>query len=247
MVFQDPMTSLNPARIVGSQVAEAVRLHEPLDRAAARRRAVELLDQVGIPDPKTRVHAYPHQLSGGMRQRVMIAMALAGRPRVLLADEPTTALDVTVQAQILELLRELSRDERLEVVLVTHDLGVVAETCDRVAVMYAGQIVETAATSELFAAPRHPYTEGLIATSRPEPLGSELVSIPGQVPRLGEWPTGCRFRARCTYATDLCARHAPPLEANPDAPGANTHRHEITAVWAARCWHQDRHEREPAR
>ena len=200
MIFQDPMASLNPALTIGFQLSEAIRTHNRMGRADARVRSIELLDRVGVPDPAQRLRSYPHQLSGGLRQRVMIAMALSCHPRLLIADEPTTALDVTTQAQILDLLRELAESEGLSVLFVTHDLGVVAELCDSVAVMYAGQIVEHAPVSELFASPRHPYTAGLIAASRLREGDQELLAISGQVPFLGEMPTGCRFHLRCPYA-----------------------------------------------
>ncbi|MFM7232821.1 MAG: ABC transporter ATP-binding protein [bacterium] len=212
MIFQEPMTSLNPVHTCGDQIAEVVRLHEGLDRAAARERAIEMLRLVGIPAPEVRVDEFPHQMSGGMRQRVMIAMALACRPALLIADEPTTALDVTIQAQILELLQRLRRELGMAVLLITHDLGVVAETADRVAVMYAGQVVEYSTVRETFRTPRHPYTAGLLA-SLPK-LGEEsdrLRVIPGQVPDPARFPSGCRFHPRCPVALDRCRREAPEL------------------------------------
>jgi len=201
MVFQDPMTSLNPVLTVGDQITEGIRAHFPVSKADARERARALLQEVGIADPAGRLHAYPHQLSGGMRQRVMIAIALAAEPEILIADEPTTALDVTVQAQILELLDELRRSRGMTVLLITHDLGIVAGRADRVAVMYAGQIVEEAPTLELFAHPSHPYTQGLFA-SVPRITGpvTRLTPIGGTVPQPTAWPTGCRFRPRCPKA-----------------------------------------------
>ena len=205
MIFQEPMTSLNPAFTIGNQIAETVRAHQPVSRAQANAAAVEMLDRVGIPDPARRVKDYPHAFSGGMRQRAMIAMALANSPSLLIADEPTTALDVTVQAQILELLRSLQRDTGMAIVFVTHDLGVVADICDRVVVMYAGQVVEQAGVDPLFGGPRHPYTEGLLA-SMPQatPPGHPLVVIPGQVPNPQDWPQGCRFAPRCDYRQPEC-------------------------------------------
>jgi oligopeptide/dipeptide ABC transporter ATP-binding protein len=207
MVFQEPMTSLNPVFTVGAQVAEAVLLHRDTTRAAARRRALEMLRLVRIADPERRLDEYPHQLSGGMRQRVMIAMALACEPDLLIADEPTTALDVTIQAQILELLADLRRRLGMALVLITHDLGVVAETCDDVAVMYAGRIVEQAPVERLFSAPRHPYTIGLLAArpdteSDADPVGAPrpLKTIPGAVPPPQAFPPGCRFHPRCGFA-----------------------------------------------
>jgi peptide/nickel transport system ATP-binding protein/oligopeptide transport system ATP-binding protein len=207
MVFQEPMSSLNPVYPVGDQIAETLRLHRGLDRKAARAEAVRLLDEVGIPEPGRRVDEYPHQLSGGMRQRVMIAMAIACAPKLLIADEPTTALDVTIQAQILELLAELRRAHGMAVVLITHDLGVVAEVCDRVVVMYAGQIVESGTVEDIFVRPAHPYTRGLLGSlpSVGTP-GHRLASIPGTVPSPLHWPEGCRFRARCPAAGDGCER-----------------------------------------
>ncbi len=205
MVFQDPMSSLNPVHRVGDQVAEAIRVHRDVHDAS--RQAVELLKRVGIADPERRARAYPHELSGGMRQRVMIAMAIANRPRLLIADEPTTALDVTVQAAILELLAELRREEGMGLVLITHSLGVVAETADEVVVMYAAQVVERGSVAEVFARPLHPYTRALLAAV---PDGDvEPEGIPGVVPRPDSWPPGCRFAPRCPHATAVCER--PPV------------------------------------
>ena len=212
MIFQEPMTSLNPVFTVGDQIGEALRLHEGLDKKAARERAIDLLKQVGIPAPEDRVDRYPHEMSGGMRQRVMIAMALACNPDLLIADEPTTALDVTIQAQILDLIRRLQAERNMAVLLITHDLGVVAETCEHVVVMYAGRVVEQAPADELFAAPRHPYTAGLLRSMPGASTGSDrLRTIPGVVPSLAELPAGCRFRARCDRAVEVCARIDPEL------------------------------------
>jgi oligopeptide/dipeptide ABC transporter ATP-binding protein len=205
MIFQDPMTSLNPVLTAGDQIAEGIRAHFPVSKREARERALRLLQEVGIPDPAARLEAYPHQLSGGMRQRVMIAIALAAEPDILVADEPTTALDVTVQAQILEVLDRLRHSRGMAVLLITHDLGIVAGRADRVAVMYAGQIVEEAATPALFARPSHPYTQGLFA-SVPRISGplQRLTPIRGTVPPPTAWPEGCRFRPRCPLAFDKC-------------------------------------------
>jgi len=211
MIFQEPMTSLNPVYTVGDQIGEALRLHEGLGKREARARAIDLLRQVGIPAPEDRVDRYPHEMSGGMRQRVMIAMALACNPDLLIADEPTTALDVTIQAQILDLIRRLQQERQMAVLLITHDLGVVAETCEQVVVMYAGRVVEKAPADELFAAPRHPYTAGLLRSIPGASKGSRLRTIPGVVPSLAELPAGCRFRARCDRAVELCARVDPDL------------------------------------
>jgi oligopeptide/dipeptide ABC transporter ATP-binding protein len=227
MVFQDPMTSLNPVFTVGDQIAEGVRAHFSVSRAEARRRALRLLQEVGIPDPAARLDAYPHQLSGGMRQRVMIAIALSAEPEILVADEPTTALDVTVQAQILEVLDRLRDSHGMAVLLVTHDLGIVAGRADRVAVMYAGQIVEEAPTTSLFARPSHPYTQGLFA-SIPRISGpvERLSPIGGSVPPPGAWPSGCRFRPRCPKAFEKSETMPPLLPVAPD------HR--------MRCWLAER-------
>ncbi len=215
MIFQEPMTSLNPGHRVGKQIGESVRLHRGASHSEARKRAIEMLELVGIPAPRQRVDAYPHELSGGMRQRVMIAMALACGPRLLIADEPTTALDVTIQAQILELLVKLKEEMGMSILFITHDLGVVAELTDQVLVMYAGRIVERASTRELFAEPLHPYTQGLLA-SVPIPgasLGKKrLPTIPGMVPDLRSLPRGCRFQDRCERVTERCREAEPPLE-----------------------------------
>jgi len=212
MIFQEPMTSLNPVYTCGEQVLEVLMLHEKLDRATARARTVDLFRLVGIPSPEQRVDEYPHQMSGGMRQRVMIAIALACRPAVLIADEPTTALDVTIQAQILDLLKGLQKELGMAVLLITHDLGVVAETADRVAVMYAGQVVEYCDVRPAFRSTRHPYTAGLLA-SLPR-LGAEterLRVIPGNVPNPGNFPSGCRFHPRCPIAVERCRTEMPTL------------------------------------
>ncbi len=224
MIFQEPMTSLNPVFTVGDQIVEAIQLHQGLGAAEARERAVESLRRVGIPAPRRRIDDYPHQMSGGMRQRVMIAMALACHPKLLIADEPTTALDVTIQAQILELLRRLQRDAGMSVLLITHDLGVVAETAHRVVVMYAGKVVEQAPVRDLFTAPRHPYTLGLLR-SLPDPRGAEkrLVPIDGNVPDARHMPEGCRFHPRCAFAEDRCQAEEPPLVADGDRQVACFH------------------------
>ena len=217
MIFQEPMTSLNPVLTVGRQISETLRMHQGLDWKAAEARAVEMLTLVGIPESKRRVREYPHQLSGGMRQRVMIAMALACNPKLLIADEPTTALDVTIQAQILQLMQDLKRRVGAAIILITHDLGVVAEIAERVMVMYAGRKVEEAPVRELFRSPRHPYTRGLLGAV--PKLGSSiagsaqrLAEIPGQVPDLKKRIEGCVFAGRCSLATDLCRQFAPALE-----------------------------------
>ena len=215
MVFQEPMTSLNPAFTAGEQVAEALRVHEGLSSRAAFDRAVEMLAHVRIPDAARRARQYPHQLSGGMRQRVMIALALACNPEVLIADEPTTALDVTIQAQIIDLLRRLQAQMGMGIVMITHDLGVVAECCDRVVVMYAGRKVEEAPVAELFDRPLHPYTRALMASMPSMNAGrARLAEIPGMVPAPSELGRGCSFAPRCAYATGRCRAEAPPLEAH---------------------------------
>jgi peptide/nickel transport system ATP-binding protein len=215
MVFQDPMTSLDPCFSVGSQVAETIRAHRTVDRRAAREDALRLLLDVGIPEPQRRYGDPPHRLSGGMRQRVVIATALANEPALLIADEPTTALDVTIQSQVLDLLRDLRRTHDTTILLITHDLGVVAQLCDRVGVMYAGQLVEVAPVEDIFRAPRHPYTQALLAAL--PTAGQErgaLRVIEGRVPDLTDPPPGCRFAPRCTYRRPECDR-VPPLAAEP--------------------------------
>lgn len=213
MIFQEPMTSLNPVFTTGEQVAEAVRLHQGKNRSEALDVAIEMFKLVGIPSPENRVHNYPHQMSGGMRQRVMIAMALACKPDLLIADEPTTALDVTIQAQILELVRDLRRELSMSVMLITHDLGVVAETCQNVIVMYAGRIVEGSSVIDLFETPRHPYTAGLLRSvpGGEDHTGGRLHEIPGMVPAPHQLPAGCKFQERCEHAQDRCLREEPEL------------------------------------
>jgi oligopeptide/dipeptide ABC transporter ATP-binding protein len=216
MIFQEPMTSLNPLYTCGKQIAEAVALHQGLSKRDSWDRAVEMLRSVSIPEPERRAHAYPHQLSGGMRQRVMIAMALSCNPKVLIADEPTTALDVTIQAQILDLMRALQDKYGTAIILITHDMGVVAENADRVVVMYAGRKVEEAEVGELFARPQHPYTRGLMGSiPRLDSEAARLVQIPGAMPRLDAIPSGCAFRTRCPQAFARCAEERPPLIARP--------------------------------
>ncbi|UCC82626.1 MAG: ABC transporter ATP-binding protein [Gemmatimonadota bacterium] len=233
MIFQEPMTSLNPVWTIGDQIAEAVRLHRGVGRAAARQRAAEMLGLVGIPKPEGRLNDYPHEFSGGMRQRAMIAMALACDPDVLLADEPTTALDVTIQAEILDLLASLQDRLGMAIVFVSHDLGVVAQIADRVIVMYAGQIVEQGDTGRVFSQPRHPYTEGLLR-SIPRVTGkaARLTAIAGSVPSARRWPRGCRFHPRCPHAWERC-REEPPLLLAADA--------------TSRCWLEEEPQRRAVR
>ncbi len=234
MIFQEPMTSLNPLLTVGRQIAEAISLHQGLSRRAAMDQAVEMLRRVHIPEPGRRAHAYPHQLSGGMRQRAMIAMALSCNPKLLIADEPTTALDVTIQAQILELMRELQEALDMAVILITHDMGVVAENADRVVVMYAGRKVEEASADDLFDCPAHPYTKGLLGSvpnletaAHDRTHRVRLNEIKGMVPSLADLPPGCSFAPRCGFATAECHAAYPPLA---------QHRPDH---WVA-CWHADR-------
>ncbi|HKI74528.1 MAG TPA: ABC transporter ATP-binding protein [Pseudomonadales bacterium] len=226
MVFQEPMTALNPVHTIGRQLAEVLLLHKPLTRDQALRESVEILDKVGIPSPDIRLGEYPHQLSGGMRQRVVIAMALACKPALLIADEPTTALDVTIQAQILELIKDLQREMGMSVILITHDLGVIAETCDRVVVMYAGNVAERGDVYQLFDTPKHPYTKGLLSSiprldSTPK---SRLSVIEGMVPSLMELPPGCRFENRCPFRQQRCTEAHPDIEQVEDGHEVSCYR-----------------------
>jgi len=212
MVFQEPMTSLNPVFTIGEQIMETVRAHERMSAAAQRERAIEMLDRVGIPSATRRLNDYPHQLSGGQRQRVMIAMALACRPKLLIADEPTTALDVTIQAQVLDLLMDLRDELGMAIIVITHNMGVIAEVADRVLVMYAGRIVEQSPVAGLFDAPQHPYTKGLLAcVPTLEQDRPRLIAIPGSLPEPARRPTGCRFAPRCTHRIEACRAAIPPL------------------------------------
>jgi dipeptide transport system ATP-binding protein len=229
MIFQEPMSSLNPCFTVGFQIGESLKTHLSLGRAERDRRIVELLAEVGIPDPARRARAFPHQLSGGMSQRVMIAMALACRPKLLIADEPTTALDVTIQAQILDLLMTLRRDNGMGLVLITHDMGVVAETADRVIVQYAGQQMETNATRELFADPHHPYTAALLAALPERATERRLPAIPGVVPGQFDRPRGCSFSPRCAFVFDRC-RHVGPQPASAELGRARCHTPLVSGV-----------------
>jgi oligopeptide/dipeptide ABC transporter ATP-binding protein len=227
MIFQEPMTSLNPVFTIGDQIRETLRQHTKLSRRSAMSRAIELLKQVGIPRPDQIVKEYPHQLSGGMRQRVMIAMAMACKPKLLIADEPTTALDVTIQAQILDLMRDIQEQSGTSIILITHDLGVVAEMCSKVIVMYAGRVVEETDVVSLFANPRHPYTQGLLESiPQMDERRPRLASIPGNVPTPREMPDGCKFAPRCRHATDLCRQQEPLLKQVSDEQKAHS----------VRCW-----------
>lgn len=231
MIFQEPMSSLNPIMTIGRQITEAIREHRKSSGREAREIAIDMLKRVGISSPETRFHEYPHQMSGGMKQRVMIAMALVCRPSLLIADEPTTALDVTIQAQILQLLNELQRELDMSVLLITHDLGVVAETCDRVAVMYAGKVVESAPVVSLFERPKHPYTHGLFR-SLPT-LGErkkQLAVIPGSVPGPLDFPSGCRFRTRCSLVQEVCKEEPPLREISPEHFAACHFAEEVGAL-----------------
>ncbi|WP_066194947.1 MULTISPECIES: ABC transporter ATP-binding protein [Gracilibacillus] len=234
MIFQEPMTSLNPVYTIGQQIRETLNVHQDLGKKAEADKAIELLKLVGIPSPETRIKQYPHELSGGMRQRIMIAMALACNPELLIADEPTTALDVTIQAQILQLIKQLQEELNMSVIMITHDMGVVAETCDYVAVMYAGKVVEYQPVNDLFKSPKHPYTVGLLnSIPRHDTDVDELEPIKGNVPSPKNMPEGCRFAPRCPFATELCVKELPALE-------------EIKDGEQIRCWiYTDRWDGDP--
>jgi oligopeptide/dipeptide ABC transporter ATP-binding protein len=241
MIFQEPMTSLNPVLSIGRQIQEVLEAHRSLDRSAARKEVVRLLGEVGIPDPEVRAKGYPHEFSGGMRQRVMIAMALAGQPSLLVADEPTTALDVTLQAQILDLLKEIQTRMGMALLLISHDIGVVSRVCHRVVVLYGGKVVEAGSTEEILEQPMHPYTQGLLA-SRLFPLEGRrtLTPIPGEVPEARNWPSGCRFHPRCSEAMARCESEEPRLlsisgagEGSGKPEGVDSQQRSI------RCWLRD--------
>jgi oligopeptide/dipeptide ABC transporter ATP-binding protein len=233
MIFQEPMTALNPVHRIGKQLSEAFLLHQEVTPRTALERSVEVLKKVGIPSPEIRVGEYPHQLSGGMRQRVVIAMALACRPALVIADEPTTALDVTIQAQILELMKELQDEMGMSIILITHDLGVIAETCDDVLVMYAGRVAERGSSDDIFHRPTHPYTRGLLdSIPRLEfPRKTKLKTIDGMVPGLMDMPAGCRFNNRCRHREDRCAEAAPALDRVADGHGVSCHRWRDLPAW----------------
>ncbi|WP_027953798.1 ABC transporter ATP-binding protein [Halobacillus kuroshimensis] len=231
MIFQEPLTALNPVFTIGQQIVEAIRYHEPLKKKEAMDKAEDLLTLVGLSEPKTRLKQYPHELSGGMRQRVMIAIALASKPKLLIADEPTTALDVTIEAQILELLRKLRNEEDMSIMLITHDIGVAAELSHRIIIMYAGKVMEIAETSDLFELPHHPYTKGLLE-SIPKMSGARgelLPTIEGTIPGVNQMPEGCRFAPRCSFATEKCHQEEPPLQKVGRRDVACWHVEEFTA------------------
>jgi len=231
MIFQEPMTALNPVHRIGRQITEALRLHRDVDNRAALAATIEMLDKVGIPSPEIRVSEYPHQLSGGMRQRVMIAMALICNPALVIADEPTTALDVTIQAQILDLLQDMQNDSGTSIIMITHDLGVIAETCDDVLVMYAGRVAEQGTVQEVFNAPRHPYTQGLLSSipRLTTPRKSRLRTIEGMVPALTDMPAGCRFNNRCPHASEICNSDYPSLDGGDQSHRTACHRWQEVA------------------